>query len=103
MSPDCADALTVLGTVIIEDASHVTAPTPAFVRSMREARGYLEKAIAADPTNPMARLQLMMCLLGIGDAPGAKKQAQEFLRVAPGHEMAPHVRQVLKQMERDGL
>jgi cytochrome c-type biogenesis protein CcmH/NrfG len=49
----------------------------------KEAAGYYQKAIDADPTNVAARTDLASCLFYQGDADGAVNQLQQSLRYDP--------------------
>jgi cytochrome c-type biogenesis protein CcmH/NrfG len=49
----------------------------------KEAAGYFQKALAADPKNVAARTDLASCLFYQGDADGAIQQLQQSLRYDP--------------------
>jgi len=69
--PNNSDLLNQIGTLY--KATH----------QFKEAAGYFQKAIAADPKNVAARTDLASCLFYEGDADGAIQQLQQALTYDP--------------------
>jgi cytochrome c-type biogenesis protein CcmH/NrfG len=69
--PNNSDLLNQIGTLY--KATH----------QFKEAAGYFQKAIDANPENVAARTDLASCLFYEGDADGAIKQLQQSLRYDP--------------------
>jgi len=69
--PNNSDLLNQIGTLY--KATH----------QFKEAAGYFQKAIDADPKNVAARTDLASCLFYQGDADGAINQLQQSLRYDP--------------------
>jgi arylsulfatase A-like enzyme/tetratricopeptide (TPR) repeat protein len=84
------EALKVAATVTLKDAESLNAIGVAQAESgdLPAARGSFEKAVAADPADGPARLNLGMLLLQSGDAAGARSHLEEAVRLEPGSPAA---------------
>ena len=96
-----AEALKVAATVTLKDAESLNAIGVAQAESgdLPAARGSFERAVAADPADGPARLNLGTLLLQSGDAAGARTHLEEAVRLEPG---SPGAWEALGQARAEG-
>ena len=79
------------------------ASEPEVQRALREdARAALQESIRLDPNRPDPHRDLGLLLYRAGDQTGACRELRRYVKLAPDADDAPHVRDYLLEMARDG-